>query len=70
MQQVTGAGARWRPRDCPDTTTCFGGQRTWADTDGGVDVQRCAQIYYDVAGDGRIEIAWVGEHRPTVSDDT
>lgn len=36
----------------------------------GVDVQRCVQIYYDAAGDGRIELAWVGEHRPTVSEDT
>jgi len=31
----------------------------------GVNVQRCAQIYFDVAGDGRIELAWVGEHQPT-----
>ena len=37
---------------------------------GGVDAQRCAQIYYDIAGDGRVELAWVGEHRPTVSEDT
>ncbi|MBL9104952.1 MAG: hypothetical protein JNL82_28665 [Myxococcales bacterium] len=83
LQKVTGAGARWRPRDSPDTTARFGGQRTWVGGDGtrklfrrhltlghGVDAQRCAQIYYDVAGDGRIEIAWVGEHRPTVSEDT
>ncbi|MBA3546704.1 MAG: hypothetical protein H0T76_09500 [Nannocystis sp.] len=60
-QKVTGGGARWRPRDSPETGTRFGAQRTWADKDGkrklisrhitlghGVDTQRCAQIYYDV----------------------
>ena len=83
FQKVTGAGARWKPKDSPETTSRFGPQRTWADSEGqrklfrrhitlghGVDAQRCAQIYYDVASDGRIEIAWVGEHRPTVSEDT
>ena len=83
LQKVTGAAARWRPRDSAETSGRFGGHRTWAGSDGhrrlfrrhitlghGVDVQRCAQIYYDVAGDGRIELAWVGEHRPTVSEDT
>ena len=83
LVKVTGAGARWRPRDSPETSTRFGGQRTWAGIDGdrklfrrhitlghGVDAQRCAQIYYDVLGDGRLELAWVGEHRPTVSEDT
>ena len=82
FQKVTGAGARWKPKDSPETSSCFGPQRTWADSEGqrklfrrhitlghGVDAQRCAQIYYDVASSGRIEIAWVGEHRPTVSED-
>ena len=36
----------------------------------GVESQRCAQIYYDIASDGLVELAWVGEHRPTVSEDT
>jgi hypothetical protein len=80
---VTGAGARWKPKDSPETSSRFGPQRTWADSDGkrklfrrhitlghGVDAQRCAQIYYDIASDGRVELAWVGEHRPTVSEDT
>lgn len=31
----------------------------------GHDAQRC-----DIAGDARIELAWVGGHRPTVSEDT
>ena len=31
----------------------------------GVDPQRC----YEVAADGKIELAGVGEHRPTVSKD-
>ena len=83
FQKVTGAGARWKPKDSPETSSRFGLQRTWADSDGkrklfrrhitlghGVDAQRCAQIYYDIASDGRIELAWVGEHRPTVSEDT
>lgn len=81
--KVTGAGARWRPRDSAETSSHFGAQRTWAGVDGdrklfrrhitlghSVSAQRCAQIYYDVLGDGRIELAWVGEHRPTVSEDT
>lgn len=83
FQKVAGSGARWRPRDSPETVARFGAQRTWADGDGkrelfrrhitlghGVDPQRCAQIYYDVGSDGRVEVAWVGEHRPTVSEDT
>ena len=28
------------------------------------------QIYNDVLNDGRVEVAWVGEHRRTVSVDT
>lgn len=77
FQKVAGGSARWRPRDSPETVSGFGSQRTWADRDGkrklfrrhitlghGVDTQRCAQIYYDVASDGRVEVAWVGEHRP------
>ena len=83
FQKVAGGGARWRPRDSPETVARFGTQRTWADRDDkrklfrrhitlghGVDTQRCAQIYYDVGSDGRVEVAWVGEHRPTVSEDT
>jgi hypothetical protein len=83
LQKVMGVQARWRPRDSPETTARFGAQRTWAGRDGarklfrrhitvghGVDAQRCAQIYYDVASDGRVELAWIGEHRPTVSEDT
>ena len=83
LVKITGAGARWRPRDSAETSNHFGGQRTWAGVDGdrklfrrhitlghSVSAQRCAQIYYDVLGDGRIELAWVGEHRPTVSEDT
>ncbi|MEZ4448846.1 MAG: hypothetical protein R3B09_05135 [Nannocystaceae bacterium] len=83
LQKAMGAQARWRPKDGPETSSRFGAQRTWAGSDGerklyrrhitvghGVDPQRCAQIYYDIAGDGRVELAWVGEHRPTVSEDT
>jgi hypothetical protein len=83
LQKVMGVQARWRPRDSPETTARFGAQRTWAGRDGtrklfrrhitvghGVDAQRCAQIYYDIASDGLVELAWVGEHRPTVSEDT
>lgn len=83
LQKALGAQARWRPKDGPETSSRFGGHRTWAGSDGerklyrrhitvghGVDPQRCAQIYYDITGDGRVEVAWVGEHRPTVSEDT
>lgn len=83
LEKALGTQARWRPRDSPDTTSRFGAQRTWSDRSGtrklfrrhmtighGVDPQRCAQVYYEVAADGKIEVAWVGEHRPTVSEDT
>lgn len=82
LDRVLGTQARWRPRDSQATTTTFGAQRTWVDRNGarklysrhltlghGVDAQRCAQIYYDVTSDGRIELAWIGEHRPTVSEE-
>jgi hypothetical protein len=83
VDKVMGAQARWRPKDSPETTARFGRERTWVGSDGarklfrrhitlghGVDDQRCAQVYYDVANDGRIELAWIGGHRPTVSEDT
>jgi hypothetical protein len=83
LEKALGSQARWRPRDSPDTTSRFGAQRTWSDRSGarklfrrhmtvghGVDPQRCAQVYYEVAADGKVELAWVGEHRPTVSEDT
>lgn len=80
LEKALGAQARWRPRDSPDTSARFGTQRTWGGgrklfrrhiTLGhGDDAQRCAQVYYDVTADGRIELAWVGEHPPTVSEDT
>ncbi|MBA3548117.1 MAG: hypothetical protein H0T76_16670 [Nannocystis sp.] len=83
LEKVMGVQARWRPRDSTETTARFGAQRTWTGRDGkrklfrrhitighGVDAQRCAQIYYDIASDGLVEIAWVGEHRPTISEDT
>ena len=82
LQKVMGVQARWRSKDSPETTARFGAQRTWAGRDGtrklfrrhitvghGVDAQRCAQIYYDIASDGLVELAWVGEHRPTISED-
>jgi hypothetical protein len=83
LAQAMGNQARWRPKDGPETGARFGSERTWTGLDGqrrrfhrhitlghGVDAQACAQIYYDIAGDGRIEVAWVGEHRRTVSEDT
>ncbi len=83
LKQVFGNAARWKPRDSPDTTRAFGAQRTWVGADGtkrlftrhvtlghGVDARTCLQVYYDVTTAGQIEVAWVGEHRPTVSVDT
>ena len=83
IKQVFGNAARWKPRDSPETSRAFGAQRTWMGSDGvkrlftrhvtlghGVDARTCLQVYYDVTSEGRIEVAWVGEHRPTVSVDT
>lgn len=80
---IFGNAARWKPKDSPETARTFGVQRTWAGEDGkaklfsrhvtlghGLDGRGCLQVYYDVLPDGRIEVAWVGEHRPTVSIDT
>ncbi|MCA9638723.1 MAG: hypothetical protein KC420_21990, partial [Myxococcales bacterium] len=80
---IFGNAARWKPKDSPETARAFGAQRTWAGEDGkaklftrhvtlghGLDARGCLQIYYDVLADGRVEVAWVGEHRPTVSVDT
>jgi len=80
VRWAASAGGR---ETAPETSSRFGPQRTWADSEGqrklfrrhitlshGVDAQRCAQIYYDIASDGRVEVAWVGEHRPTVGEDT
>lgn len=83
LPKVAGSTARWKPRDSPETVAKFGKDRTFTDSTRtpklfgrhvtlghGVNSKKCLQIYYDVLGDGRIEIAWCGEHRPTVSEDT
>jgi hypothetical protein len=81
--KALGHAAEWKPKDSPSTIAKFGAQRTWTGFDGSrklfarhitvggsVNPQRCLQIYYDVMSDGRVEVAWVGEHRPTVGKDT
>lgn len=83
IHRALGTMARWKPKDSPETLKAFGRERTWADAGGtaktfgrhitlghGVSAQKCLQIYYDVLADGRIEVAWCGEHRPTVGEDT
>jgi hypothetical protein len=83
LQKALGGMARWKPKDSPETIAAFGRDRTWTDSmralklfkrhitlGHGVDPGKCMQIYYDVAADGRVEIAWCGEHRRTVSADT
>jgi hypothetical protein len=83
LNKAVGSTARWKPRDSPETVAKFGKDRTFTDSTRtpklftrhvtlghGVNSKKCLQIYYDVLGDGRIEIAWVGEHRSTVSEDT
>ena len=83
LVKALGHAAEWKPKDSPSTIAKFGAQRTWTSSDGlrklysrhvtlggSVNPQRCLQIYYDVLSDGRVEIAWVGEHRPTVGKDT
>jgi hypothetical protein len=83
IHRALGGKARWKPKDSDATVATFGRDRTWVDSRGapkmfgrhvtlghGVSPQKCLQIYYDVLGDGRIEVAWVGEHRPTVGEDT
>jgi hypothetical protein len=83
LAKALGHAASWKPKDSPETTRRFGESRTWIDSvgsakrfgrhitiGGSVSPTRCLQIYYDVLADGRIEIAWCGEHRPTVGHDT
>jgi hypothetical protein len=83
LAKALGHAAEWKPKDSPSTTSKFGAQRTWTDAEGrrklyfrhvtlggSVNPTRCLQVYYDVLPDGRIEIAWIGEHRPTVGKDT
>ncbi len=83
LAKALGQIAQWRPKDSPETVTTFGDKRTWFDEageaklygrhvtiGGSVNASRCLQIYYDVLSDGRVEIAWCGEHRPTVGKDT
>jgi hypothetical protein len=83
LVKALGHAAEWKPKDSPETTAKFGAQRTWTGANGtrrlysrhitlggSVNPQRCLQIYYDVLPDGRIELAWIGEHRPTVGKDT
>lgn len=83
IHKALGGMARWKPKDSPETLKTFGRERTWTDSIGkpkvfgrhitlghGVNPQKCLQVYYDVFADGRIEVAWCGEHRPTVGEDT
>jgi len=83
IQRSLGGMAKWRPKDSPETVATYRRERTWTDSTGTPklfgrhitfggkkDPRTCLQVYYDVLSDGRVEIAWVGEHRPTVSEDT
>jgi len=83
LHKAVGSSARWKPRDSPETVAKFGKDRTFTDSTRtpklftrhvtlghGISAKKCLQIYYDVLGDGRVEIAWCGDHRPTVSEDT
>lgn len=83
LARVFGNSASWRSKDSRETTARFGHERTWHSSHGtprlyqkhitlggSVNPSRCLQIYYDILEDGRIEIAWCGEHRSTVSRDT
>lgn len=82
LERVFGRAAKWKSKDSPQTVARFGDTRRWKGEDGvtklfgrhvtvggSVDPERCLQVYYDVMTDGRVEVAWVGEHRPTVSRD-
>lgn len=83
LVRALGNAASWRSRDSRETTARFGHTRTWPCSHGApklyqehitlggsVSASRCLRIYYDVLDDGRIEVAWCGEHRPIVSRDT
>lgn len=83
LGDALGNAARCKPRNSPQTVAAFGIQRTFIASDGrpklfarhvtlghGVDSSKCLQVYYDILSDGRIEIGWCGEHRPTVSVNT
>lgn len=78
-----GGKARWRRKDSSETVATFSDKRRWPDSAGNVRLferhvtlgrgetaDMCAQLYYRVGANGRIEIAWVGEHLPTVSKNT
>lgn len=75
--------ARWRRKDSPETVAAFSDKRRWSDSTGVTQVferhvtigrgeasDACIQIYYWVSPAGKVEIAWVGEHLPTVSKNT
>lgn len=80
LDTAFGRAAKWKGKDSPQTLARFKGTRHWESVErarklyrrhitvgGSVDGERCLQIYYDIAKDGRVEVAWVGAHRPTVS---
>lgn len=83
LEETLGGRVRWRPKDSPETVSRFGDERTWAGTDGarklfrrhltlghGLPTRSCLQVYYDVLGNGRVEVAWVGKHLRTVGQNT
>jgi len=83
LETSLGGQARWRPKDSNATIGAFGQDRSWPGLDGkphvfgkhvtlggGGQDRAYLQVYYRVGESGRIEVAWVGEHRRTVSRDT
>lgn len=83
LKSVMGGKARWRRKDSSETVKTFRDKRRWLDSagvtrlferhvtlGGGEAADSCVQIYYRVNAKGKIEIAWVGKHLPTVSKNT
>lgn len=83
LKSTLGNRAIWKPKDSPQTRRAFAGSRDFISQSGervsfkdhvtighGASKQTCMQVYFRFLPSGQAEIAYAGEHLPTVSVNT
>jgi hypothetical protein len=83
LHETFGARVRYKAKDSPETMTKFGTERTFRESPRtrremqqhvtlghGMRPDASLQIYFEIGGKGVVEVAYVGSHLSTVSENT
>ena len=83
IHETFGARARYKAKDSPETMTKFGTERTFRESPRtrremqqhvtlghGMRPDASLQIYFEIGAKGVVDIAYVGSHLSTVSENT